>query len=279
MQDSLPVRLHDGAQSTTAEVWAVLVAARDGDVGCVAEMVERLPPLATSRYNYTPPIHFAVREGHDDLVRFLVEHGALDPIDYGWDEVERLFESAVHGNRPAEVRRILEQRPALAKNPNASWGEGILMMPSGRRKKEMLDLLIGYGARVPDASKWGRFYYFKHYEIAEYLLENGMSPKHMSWHEVTLLHDLAQEGDLDKARLLLDHGAEIDALDEEYRSTPLGLAARWGQRKLASFLVERGADPNLAGAEWATPLSWSRKKGFVRSSRIWCQPARSRDET
>ena len=85
----------------------------------------------------------------------------------------------------------------------------------------------------------------------------------MSWQHVTLLHDMAQKGDIAKARLLLDHGADINAVDEEYRSTPLGLAARWGQRKMAAFLLERGADPNKAGAAGSPPLAWAQKKGHV----------------
>ena len=94
-------------------------------------------------------------------------------------------------------------------------------------------------------------------------MENGMNPNHMTWHHVTLLHDMAQEGDLRKARLLLDHGADINPIDEEYRSTPLGLAARWGQREMVAFLLERGADPNKSGARWARPLAWARKKGHA----------------
>src|SRR5262249_5424389 len=125
----------------------------------------------------------------------------------------------------------------------------------------MLELLIRHGARVPDISKWGRYYYFKHYDIAAFLMDNGMNPNHMNWHHVTLLHDMAQEGDIAKARLLLDHGADINAVDEEYRSTPLGLAARWGRREMVAFLLERGADPGKSGAPWATPLAWAIKKG------------------
>ena len=45
---------------------------------------------------------------------------------------------------------------------------------------------------------------------------------------MTLLHDMAQSGDIAKAGLLLEHGADIDAIDDEYRATPLGMAARWG---------------------------------------------------
>jgi hypothetical protein len=29
---------------------------------------------------------------------------------------------------------------------------------------------------------------------------------------------------------------------------------------MAALLLERGADPNRAGATWATPLAWARKK-------------------
>jgi ankyrin repeat protein len=64
--------------------------------------------------------------------------------------------------------------------------------------------------------------------------------------------------------LLLDHGADIHAIDEEYRSTPLGCAARWGQREAVGFLLERGADPNRAGAPWATLLAWAHTKGHTQ---------------
>lgn len=72
---------------------------------------------------------------------------------------------------------------------------------------------------------------------------------------------MAQSGAVTKARLLLDHGADINAVDDEYRTTPLGMAARWGQRKMVALLLERGADPNRAEAAWSTPLAWAQKKG------------------
>ena len=114
---------------------------------------------------------------------------------------------------------------------------------------------------MPALSKWGRFYYFVHDDIAAFLLESGMSARHMSWQRVTLLHDMAQSGDITKARLLIDHGADINAVDDEYRTTPLGMAARWGRRDMVACLLERGADPNRSGASWSTPLAWAKKKG------------------
>ena len=90
----------------------------------------------------------------------------------------------------------------------------------------------------------------------------------MSWHHVTLLHDMAQKGDLRKAELLLDHGADINAIDEEYLSTPLGIAAKYGNVEMVEYLLKAGADPKLAGADWATPLEWARRKGHRKIEMI-----------
>jgi hypothetical protein len=308
MQRTLPMTLHGGAASTTSEVWEMLRATRDGDLDRVMQMIAVRPELSTCQFNYTPPLHFAVREGHVQLVRALVDRKALDPayksypfgdsfltmaqdrghdevaqmledalarpdmtrkwvetgeIDYLQDDTQKRFDQALHAGELPDVQRLLDQRPDLACNDLSSWAEGVLMMPAKGRNRPLLELLLRHGARVPALSKWGRFYYFVHDDIAAYLLERGMSPTHMSWHRVTLLHDMAQSGDITKARLLIDHGADIEAIDDEYRSTPLGMAARWGRKDMARVLLERGADPNGAGAAWSTPLTWARRKGHA----------------
>jgi len=295
------MKLHGGVVSTTTEVWEMLCAGRDGDLDRVMQLAARCPQLATCQYNYTPPLHFAVRDGHLPLVRALVAQGAFDPsyktypfgdslltmahdrehdeiagflqdaldrpdmtrnwgesgkIDYEQDEGQTRFDKAVHEGNLEDVEHALKDRAELAFNEMSSWGEGVLMMPARRGNRPMLELLMRFGAQVPALTKWGRFYYFVHDEIADFLLERGMNPKHMNWQHVTLLHDMAQ-------RLLLDHGADINAVDEEYRSTPLGIAARWGQREMTAFLLERGADPNKAGAAWSTPLAWDQKKNHI----------------
>ncbi|MBT5800884.1 MAG: ankyrin repeat domain-containing protein [Gemmatimonadetes bacterium] len=71
-------------------------------------------------------------------------------------------------------------------------------------------------------------------------MEKSISPNYMNGYHTTILHEVAYEGQLEKTQLLLSHGADIDAIDEEYRSMPLGLAARTRR---------------WAGAEWATPLA------------------------
>jgi uncharacterized protein len=306
MKKTRPMELHKGVVSNTTDVWHMLSASYAGDLHRVKELTRSCPALLTCQYDYTSPLHLAVREGHLDLVSYLVKHGALDPtykthpfldslvtvaedrgydgvvvllkqgladpalthewgdtgkIDYGKNETERRFQELVDQNEYAEVEDMLKERPELALDEDAFWGEGILAMPAKDGNRPMLELLMRYGARVPDISKWGARYYFKHYEIATFLLENGMNPNHMNWREFTLLHDMAFTGAVPKAALLLDYGADLDAIDEEYSSTPLGYAARWGHREMVTLLLERGADVHKAGAPWATPITWAQTKG------------------
>jgi len=129
------------------------------------------------------------------------------------------------------------------------------MMPAKDGNLKLLELLMSYGAKVPDILKWTQSYYFKHYDSAEFLMKNGMTSNVMSWHHVTILHNMAPKGDIQKAELLIKHDAEINSVDEEYQSTPLSMAVRWGHSTMVEFLVNQGADPNKSGASWATPLA------------------------
>ena len=79
---------------------------------------------------------------------------------------------------------------------------------------------------------------------------------------------MSHTGDVPKARLLIEHGADVDRIDDEYRSTPFGYAARWGHVELVKLLLDCGADPNKSGAPWSTPLAWARKKNHDEVERI-----------
>jgi len=306
MKKALRVELHDGAFSTTGDVWQMLQASCDGHFEQVRRLVEPCPALLTCQYDYTSPLHLAVRQGHLDLVHYFIENHALDPsyrthpfleslvtvahdrgyddiaqlirenlnnpkttrawgdtgkIHYNKDQSQRQFEQLISDGKYEEVESMLKARPELALDEFAFWGEGVMAVPANNGDRPMLELLMRFGACVPEVSKWGARYYFKHYAIAEFLLENGMSPNHQNWREFTLLHDMAHTGEVEKARLLLDHGANINPVDDEYATTPLGYAARWGHREMVKLLLERGAEPNTAAADWATPKSWALRKG------------------
>ena len=89
------------------------------------------------------------------------------------------------------------------------------------------------------------------------------------WMGITQLHDIAAFGSVSEAERFLDHVAPLEALDEEYFSTPLGWAAREGRTEMAAFLLEKGADPHGSGPfPWAAPLSWARKRGHEETAAV-----------
>ncbi|GHN01790.1 hypothetical protein WSM22_32790 [Cytophagales bacterium WSM2-2] len=303
---NLPVVIANDVTSSTIEVWNILSASYRGDLDTVKRMTEKVPELAYAQFNYTPPIHFAVREGHVDLVRYLLNLGAHDreykiypfldklemmaddrghrevlslleeyaqhpeahkfkgdngAIKYGRTSLQSEFEKAVDKNEIERVKQILTEHPEFALDETYFWSEGVLMTAVKIGHFEMVDLLLKYGARVPSVLKWTQFYYFEQLSNAELIMQRGMSPNVMSWHHVTVLHDMAQKGRIQKAELLIKHGADINPIEEEYQSTPLGMAARWGHLEMVEFLLKHGADPNKSGAPWSTPLTWAKKKG------------------
>ena len=109
--------------------------------------------------------------------------------------------------------------------------------------------------------------------IFRMILEHGADPNVVGRYGYRLAHQLAacgsvwhevimtEEERVEFATFLLDHGARLDVIDDLLQSTPLGWAVRWGRYELARLYLERGADPNLANADWATPLAWANKNG------------------
>lgn len=188
MKETHPIKLHAGGVSTTTEVWSVLNASFDGDVDRVAALVNSNQQLLTCQYDYTSPLHLAIREGHVDLVRFLIERGALDPsyrthpfldslitvaddrnfdeitqllrkaladpgltrewgdtgaIDYEKDETQTRFQQLVNDRQHDEVEAMLQDRPELALDETAFWGEGILSTPAKVGDHHLLENTYG----------------------------------------------------------------------------------------------------------------------------------------
>jgi ankyrin repeat protein len=91
------------------DVWDTITAAAAGDMPTLRRLLERDPGLSQAEYWYTQPIHFAVREGHIEAVKLLLESGG-DPEwngyhdgsliemarDRGHERIAQLLEEARH---------------------------------------------------------------------------------------------------------------------------------------------------------------------------------------
>lgn len=81
------------------------------------------------------------------------------------------------------------------------------------------------------------------------------------------LHEAARWGHRHVAEYLLEQGAQIDIATVE-GSTPLHLAARFGQDDVVQFLVSKGADVNAQDKDKDTPLTLASGAGKVSTVRL-----------
>ncbi len=66
------------------DVWAMFVAAMNGDLETMETLVARDPGLVACEYEYLTPLHFAVRENQLSVVKYLLGKG-IDPL-YGFGQ-------------------------------------------------------------------------------------------------------------------------------------------------------------------------------------------------
>ncbi|MDE2888954.1 MAG: ankyrin repeat domain-containing protein [Gemmatimonadota bacterium] len=181
---------------------------------------------------------------HPELYELMKSYG-------GRTDIIPPISAAVNANDLEGVDEILTQNPEEI--ANAKLGN-----PARRGRLEMVKLLLKHGAAI-SGTNHGSF--FRVYETAKFLLEKGANPNYRNWQGISSLHNIAHEGDVRKAGLLLDYGAQINTIEPEYCSTPLGLACRAGHLPMVEFLLGRGADAELPHEHpWARPLAWAEKK-------------------
>ena len=219
-------------------------------------------------------LYEAVSHCHADIARLLLEHGAHPnaPVESSADALTIALRHkddaladllASYGAVPAldilayygDVRTaaaIFATDPHKADDPHA------LATAAENGQELFIKLMLRY---QPDlAQRIGVAAETK--ELTAFLFAQGMNASHADWLGVTPLHKLARQGNLAMTALFLDHGAHIDARDEDLRSTPLAFAAHAGQRQMVEFLLARGASKILPDDEpWSTPLAWATRRG------------------
>jgi ankyrin repeat protein len=208
-------------------VWSTLTAAADGNVDALARLLERDSQLTHAEFWYAPAIHFAVREGHLEAVRLLLDAGA-DPESNGLHDVSLIEMARDRGH--TEIAALLEQvrhdRGRTVAGPEDHPLHAAIDREDADAVRRLLDAdpsLVDLGNKA-GASPLHRAVGRGVYDLVALLLERGanvhavLSSAHgLSggfWAGLQAI-DLAiwhgrRRGDRQIIGLLLDHGATLD---------------------------------------------------------------------
>ena len=239
----------DGA-STPSDIWGALEGSASGDVARLRTLVEGDERLVRCDFEGTRPLHLAVREGHEDAVRFLVEAGAdaLDVSvrgddlvtvarDRGYDAVTEVLERA-----GAEAR----SRPDVEERWRASFTELDLLLWSGpfwnvRGELDAARSLAGEAPGIVIAAALG-----DEERVRALLTEDESQANRERANGKRALSAAIEFGHDAIARLLLERGADPNLPEGEMapRGSALHAAARLGNAGLVEALLDYGADPN-----------------------------------
>jgi len=186
------------------------------------------------------------------------------------ERILREAAEALSSKNVARLRQALSDHPVLKEvinEPIAPFDSPAIVHASSR---EMLDVLLDAGAEINARSRWwaGGFGVLDHAspDVAAYAIERGATVTVHAAARLGLVHRLremlardpalvhARGGDGQTplhvaasppvAELLLDHGAEIDALDVDHESTPAQYLVG-DKQEVVRLLVARGCRTDL----------------------------------
>lgn len=174
-------------------------------------------------------------------------------------DADRLFEAIAKGDAAA-ARSALAAGPHVIKARNAA-GLSAVMTALYHRKKDLLDALLEANPPLDgfEASALGRA------ELLRGILatDPGLA-KAWSGDGFTALHLACFFGHVDAARLLLDGGADADAVSRNsMKVRPLHSAAAGGQAAIVALLLDRGA-----GADAQQEGGWTALHAAVHSGHL-----------
>lgn len=251
------------------DVWAVLNAARDGDLATLRALLARDSTLVRAEYWYTPPLHFAVREGHLEAVKTLVQaggdlthrslHGG-EPLlqiaqDRDHDDVAQYLRGELEGRAQsdgtahaiheavadddlARVEGLLSADPSLS-NRGDTLGRRPLHLAVDAGSQAMVDLLLRHGAEVDGTG----------FSAEDRLGGDGFRPIALAlWHTPYW----RQRNDYAMVRHLLAHGA---------RYTITVAAALGDADRVRDLLAQDAALANDLESCGKRPLSAAAERG------------------
>ena len=194
-----------------------------GDSARVRALLEESPSLAAAKNEdgVSAPLLALYHRKRETAALLVARKEALSPLD--------VFEAAAFG-KTARLESLLDEEPALV---DAYAADGFFP--------------LGLAA------------FFGHEEAVRLLLARGANPNLSAQNamKVAAIHAASAAGSLPVALLLVDAGADVNAV-QQAGFTPLHAAAMAGRADLAKLFLERGADPSAKADDGRTALAMAK---------------------
>lgn len=243
VEDTLRERRPSRDELFSTRVIEIFKAARAGDAAKVKQLLEKDPRLIAARDPLgNTALILAVNSGHKGIAELLFAAGVLPD----------LYESASIG-RTDRVAQFLDDDPSLLES-HSPEGFTALTLAAHFGHTETLEFLISQGADVNAISRHAMnvtplhaALFGRQIETAKVLVAAGadVTPKRggTGWPRAgwTALHYCAGYGFVELAEVLIKRGADIDALDDEAK-TSFRVALESDQTGVADLLRNSGAN-------------------------------------
>jgi ankyrin repeat protein len=224
---------------TTALQWA----AHWNDVdGVKLLLTAGADPKLANRYGVTP-LSEAASVGNGAIVAMLLKAGA-DPKSLTTPDGETVLMTAARAGSVEAVMALL----AGGADVNATEkyrGQTALMWAAAERHADVVKVLLEHGA------DWKVLSVSRETNMPKLSAASSITP--IARGGLTAFHFAAREGDIETGRVMLDAGVDINQLDAD-NTTGLVTSILNKRYSYAKFLLERGADPNLADARGRAAL-------------------------
>lgn len=215
-----------------------------------------------ARQNGETPLHIAAQYGIVKWVKKLCAHKSININATLMSGETPLYLAAINGHENI-VRLLLEHHA----NPKMSRHDGKLAILEAIKKgySNIVRLLIEYGAPVDSSLKEETLLHYaihhKNDHLVKCLLERGAHPDCVNAEGATPLHLAVERGNVNTAYLLLMHGAVVNSRDSR-NATPLFYAASHGHASCVTLLLEHKAEVDTQDQLGYTPLSMAAQYGY-----------------